>query len=175
MPTPANLRYHRTVASLNSYVSNLIRERWAEHRRAGGVENVGRKLDILDRVLSAVDPKAWGDETVRQLRDEIKTFLLAGERCAPDVAGAAGRLRRTPGHETSASMLAWTVYQLSLNPEARQRVLDEGASVFKNGARGTATDETDQFQARCAAPPHPPRSSLTGCHRRLCHSRRAMS
>lgn len=37
----------------------------------------------------------WSPSVVRQVRDEIKTFVLAG-------------------HETSASMLAWSLYELSL-------------------------------------------------------------
>ena len=49
--------------------------------------------------------------TVRQLRDEIKTFLLAG-------------------HETSASMLTWSLYELTQNPECMERAVAEGRCVL---------------------------------------------
>ena len=81
----------RTVRRLNAYVCDVIRKRWAERQAAG--ENYEDK-DILDRVLSAVDPATWGEDVVLELRDQIKSFILAG-------------------HETSASMLTWTVYQLT--------------------------------------------------------------
>jgi cytochrome P450 len=74
MPTPEHWRFKRTVGKLNAYVSNLIRERWAVHRSG----KVQAEPDILDRILSTIDPNDWGEHWVRQLRDEIKTFLLAG-------------------------------------------------------------------------------------------------
>ena len=41
--------------------------------------------DILDRAMSAVDPDAWGEHSVKQLRDEIKTFLLVSLMVNPDL------------------------------------------------------------------------------------------
>ena len=49
-------------------------------------------------------------DLVEQLRDEIKSFILAG-------------------HETSASMLTWTVYQLTQNPRCLEHVIAESRSV----------------------------------------------
>jgi cytochrome P450 len=46
-------------------------------------------------------------EDAIHLRNEIKSFLLAG-------------------HETSASMLTWTVFQLTQNPDIAQKVIEEG-------------------------------------------------
>jgi cytochrome P450 len=45
----------------------------------------------------------WSTAIETQLCYEIKTFLLAG-------------------HETSAAMLMWSVYELSRNEEAREQV-----------------------------------------------------
>ena len=45
------------------------------------------------------------------LRDEIKSFLLAG-------------------HETSASMLTWTMFELTQNPGVAARVVEEGRCVL---------------------------------------------
>ncbi|KDD71864.1 cytochrome P450, partial [Helicosporidium sp. ATCC 50920] len=62
----------------------------------------------MDRILSALEARGetWGPATERQLVFEIKTFLLAG-------------------HETSAAMLSWTLYELSVRPDLRARVREE--------------------------------------------------
>ena len=48
--------------------------------------------------------------TVRQLRDEIKTFMLAG-------------------HETSAAMMTWATYELSRRPDIMEKAKEEGRYV----------------------------------------------
>lgn len=53
--------------------------------------------------MANVDPATWSEATVLQLRDEFKSFILAG-------------------HETSASMMTWCVYQLAMNPDALSKV-----------------------------------------------------
>jgi len=50
--------------------------------------------------------------TVQQIRDEVKTFILAG-------------------HETSASMLTWSLYELMCNKQCLDEVLLEAKNVFK--------------------------------------------
>ena len=67
------------------------------------------------------DPKEWGEHMVRQLTDEIKTFLLAG-------------------HETSASMLTWSLLELCKNPHILEKVKAEGKGIFTDGARGKGED-----------------------------------
>ena len=67
LPTPANFSYLKTVSALNTYVSNLIRERWKQHGLK--LEN-GEKIenpDILDRILLAVEPKNWNEVTRRAI------------------------------------------------------------------------------------------------------------
>lgn len=83
--------------------------------------------DILDRILNALDPADWGEHWVRQLRDEIKTFLLAG-------------------HETSASMLTWSIFELSRNPKALAKTLNEGRSAFPNGVRVSGATGAAEFE-----------------------------
>lgn len=129
LPTPQNFKFHRTVSRLNDYVSDLIRKRWAEHRKG----NIQEEPDILDRILAAIDPATWGNETVRQLRDEIKTFLLAG-------------------HETSASMLTWSIYELTKNPKVLNKALAESRKVFTKGGRVGGADGAAQFE-RVELPP----------------------
>jgi cytochrome P450 len=58
-----------------------------------------------------VGPSEYGAAVEKQLCFEIKTFLLAG-------------------HETSAAMLTWTMYELSRNGAAMGRVVCEAEHVF---------------------------------------------
>ena len=138
-------QYH--VYRLNHYVSTLIRQRWklrCEERRGSGdnsdvasetesstPSNNGttiqqqqqqphhhhrppppprRRQDILDKILLVYETNV-GDNTdaktnsttlpesiVKQVRDELKTFMLAG-------------------HETSAALMTWTIYELLLDQE----------------------------------------------------------
>lgn len=108
LPTPTNLHFHRTVGKLNSFITNLIEGRRDERRRG---DKPKRDADILDRVIGAVEADLETEATVRQLRDEVKTFLLAG-------------------HETSSMMLTWSLYQLTRNPRCMERVRAEARAVF---------------------------------------------
>ena len=91
--------------------------------------------DMLDRILASINPSEWGavsgriktphfffannffahsssarsnvQSVLRELRDEMKSFVLAG-------------------HETSASMLTWSMYELSLNNDILNKLLKEG-------------------------------------------------
>jgi cytochrome P450 len=101
------------VSQLNSYVSNLISTRWAERRETGK-----RMDDILDLVLDAYEkehqkgqPKTIPAHAIRQIRDEFKTFMLAG-------------------HETSASMMTWALYEMMGNDTIMKEVATEGEEVF---------------------------------------------
>ena len=100
--------------------------RWAKHQEARADGREPPLVDILDRLVSSVDPAAWGESCVTQLRDEIKTFILAG-------------------HETSASMLTWSVYELTQNPEVLEKVLAEGRKIFPDTTSAPAGDR-DKFQ-----------------------------
>lgn len=59
----------------------------------------------------------WDAALETQLCYEVKTFLLAG-------------------HETSASMLTWSVYELSRNPACLAKVREEAARVYGKAAVG---------------------------------------
>ena len=102
--------YH--VRQLNTYVSSLIRKRWND-RRNGGL----RKDDILDLALDVYEKDHSKHSVipagaVRQLRDEFKTFMLAG-------------------HETSASMMTWALYELMANSSLMEEVARESETVFE--------------------------------------------
>lgn len=127
-------KYLWTVRRLNVYVSHLIRQRWQLRRQTRGT-NDAREQDILDKVLSVYEhecgnaiPQTLPETAVRQFRDEMKTFMLAG-------------------HETSAAMMTWALYEL-MGDKSRLEdpLLKESASVFDpqiDWATATANDLPD--------------------------------
>ena len=115
LPLPATFAHAKAIKELNRYITTLIQERRSDF------VNGKRKNDILDRILEGVQDEEWTDDVVRQLRDEIKTFLFAG-------------------HETSSSMLTWTMYELNKNPEQLSRVIQEATDVFNDGTVDSTLD-----------------------------------
>lgn len=133
LPIPAWFKFKRDVKTLNDFITKLIVERWSlrqhdeETFKTSGT-TTSRKLDVLDKSLSAVTPEEWTPETINQIRDEMKTFILAG-------------------HETSASMLTWTLYELCLNETFLKTVRDEMQLVFK-GRIDPTTGEVTSLPSR---------------------------
>lgn len=101
-------QYNSRVKKLNNYIINILRE-----RRAARGRGEQPKGDILDRVMTFVEERGepWGPGVEEQLCYEVKTFLLAG-------------------HETSAAMLTWSVFELSQNEEALAAVRKEAAAAL---------------------------------------------
>jgi cytochrome P450 len=111
VPTRGNLRLRRAVQRLDEVVYRLIRE-----RRRSGVDR-GDLLGMLIATRHEDDGSALSD---REVRDQAMTLMLAG-------------------HETTANALAWTIYLLGRNPDARERVEREIDAVL-GGRRPTAAD-----------------------------------
>eukprot|EP01041_Mallomonas_annulata_P012731 gene12731-26816_t len=113
LPTPSWFKFNRDVKKLNDYVTNLITNRWTLRLQEQQNKNSQseRKQDILDICLAAIKEEEWDQKFINQIRDEVKTFILAG-------------------HETSASMLTWTLYELTQNSEYMQRARKEAEDVF---------------------------------------------
>jgi cytochrome P450 len=115
IPSPAWFKFKRDVAKLNDYVVGLIKKRWALREQEKESVNKGndRKKDILDKILSSIPKEEWNDEAIEVVRDQIKTFVLAG-------------------HETSASMLSWALYELNMpqNKPYLEKVIEESNQVF---------------------------------------------
>ncbi len=114
-------RYIFGVRRLNNYVSKLIVTRWKSrqddtkrHKTSVGE----RKSDILDKVLDHFERENPGQNLnsrwIRQLRDEFKTFMLAG-------------------HETSAAMMTWAFFELMKNSELNEEV-SNSPSTYSNEA-----------------------------------------
>jgi cytochrome P450 len=94
LPLPSNRRFSKARALLDETVYRIIRERRSSRCDEG---------DFLSKLLLAVDDEGDGTGmTDAEARDEIMTMFLAG-------------------HETTATMLTWTIYLLAVNPEAEAR------------------------------------------------------
>lgn len=96
VPTPANLRFQRVRARMQTVVERVIEG----HRRG-----VTDSKTFLGRLLTARDDSGHAMDD-KQLRDEVLTFLLAG-------------------HETSAAGAAWTIYELCQHPQWARAIVDE--------------------------------------------------
>jgi cytochrome P450 len=103
------------VRRLNELVYGIIKERRADQTDRG---------DLLSMLMAARDEdgEAMSDE---QLRDEVITLFLAG-------------------HETTALVLTWTWYLLSLHPEKEARLLTEVNDVL--GSRTPTVDDIPRLR-----------------------------
>ncbi|RKP17874.1 cytochrome P450, partial [Rozella allomycis CSF55] len=107
-------QFDQSMKYVESVVKNVIEER----RKSGVKVDPNQPRDFLDIMLSVADP-----ETGKMLPDEnlihnCITFLVAG-------------------HETTASMLSWTLYLVATHPEVNERICYEIDTVcgdaFKEG------------------------------------------
>ena len=104
----AALRYRRNVRALDGCIKSVIRAR-REGRAAAAAKGLpAPAADILDHVLASIErsDEPWTAATETQLCFEVKTFLLAG-------------------HETSAAMLCWSLFELSRRADLAARVRAE--------------------------------------------------
>jgi cytochrome P450 len=88
----------RVRTELERIVSTLIAIRRAEHRRSEPIRG-----DLLDLMMTARDGETGEAMSSRQLLDEILTLFSAG-------------------HETTASVLAWSCWLLASHPEVADRL-----------------------------------------------------
>lgn len=97
IPTPFNLRERKAVKVLDNVIYEII-----DKRRKEGIS----KSDLLSMLLDARDEETGEAMDNRQLRDEVMTIFIAG-------------------NETTANAMAWTLYLLSQNPEAEEKMIRE--------------------------------------------------
>jgi cytochrome P450 len=91
----------RAIAFLDAHVQRMIDDR----RRA----SAGRS-DLLTLLLAARDEETGARMSDRQVRDEVLTLFVAG-------------------HETTATGLAWTIYEACKNPEIYAAMTREADAV----------------------------------------------
>jgi cytochrome P450 len=110
-PTPDNRRAARAQRALYAVVDDLI----AQRERDGAVGE-----DLVSRLLRARDSDSGGAMDLQQVRDEALIFLLAG-------------------HETTSTVLTFTLHLLGRHPSEQQLVHDEIDAVL-GGRPPTAAD-----------------------------------
>ena len=105
VPLPRHLRFRKARRELDRIVLDIVRQR---------TQSGDGSDDALSRLMA--DYAAEPDEKVRrrQLRDELVTILLAG-------------------HETTASTVSWTWYELHRHPEVGERMRAEAREVLGDG------------------------------------------
>jgi cytochrome P450 len=132
--TRAGAAYKRGIARLDDYITRLLRARWAARSKNSNNGNADGSspvyTDILERMLASIAARgeAWSPALETQLCFDVKTFLLAG-------------------HETSAAMLTWTLYELCCGggvdggegTEALAAVRAEAAAVLGVSGGGAPT------------------------------------
>jgi cytochrome P450 len=98
LPLPANIRWLKAKARLDSTIYRMINE-----RRASGED----RGDLLSMLLLAQDEEGdGGSMTDEQLRNEAMTLFIAG-------------------HETTANALTWTWYLISQHADVEARLHEE--------------------------------------------------
>jgi cytochrome P450 len=110
-PTPDNRRAARAQRALYAVVDDLI----AQRERDGAVGD-----DLVSRLLRARDSDSGGAMDLQQVRDEALIFLLAG-------------------HETTSTVLTFTLHLLGRHPSEQRLVHDEIDAVL-GGRPPTAAD-----------------------------------
>jgi cytochrome P450 len=116
-PTRENREFADAVATLEGVIDDLLeqREGTIEDGPTAVSESGAEPMDLTSILLRARDR---GEQSEKQLRDELMTMLLAG-------------------HDTTALALSYTLYLLSEHSEARERHLAEIDDVVGN-ERATA-------------------------------------
>jgi len=88
-------RFSRNVEAMHELADRLV----AQRRREG---DVGSRGDLLDRMLTGVDPQTGQSLDDENIRYQLVTFLIAG-------------------HETTSGLLSFTVHLLLDNPDVLAR------------------------------------------------------
>jgi cytochrome P450 len=117
LPTPANRRVRKTLATLDQVVGRVI-------ARRRSMPNETRPADLLSTLIAARDETTGETMDDHQIRDEVMTFLVAG-------------------HETTANGLAWTWYLLSTHPLVARRLRDELRATL--AGRDIGADDVDKL------------------------------
>jgi len=123
VPTLSWFQQEQRLRKLNNFIKTVVEKRWRDYT------SETQPRDLLDQMIAALKKKGkeWSADLFEQMCYELKTFLLAG-------------------HETSASMLAWSLYELLRKPEYLAKVRKEADRVFANEDTTPGQKELDTMQ-----------------------------
>ena len=97
-----------SVPAFRRQQARVDREILAEISRRRALTDLDERQDILSMLVQATDED--GEHlTDEELRDELMTLLIAG-------------------HETTATMLSWAIHDLARDPDAQERLAEEGGA-----------------------------------------------
>lgn len=118
---------HMPIASLeelkdNTAYTNALVGSMIDQKRS--CDRSGEPSDLLEILVDARDEDSGAKLSDDDLIDHIKTFLFAG-------------------HETTSTLLAWTVYELSQAPAVMARIREELATVL--GERDVTYGDLDKL------------------------------
>lgn len=110
IPTPKNQRLKRAKQTIREFITDIVAQRREE----------GLGQDLLSMLMSAKDADTGELMTDEQLHDEVLITFFAG-------------------HETTASLLTWTLFNLSKNPRVEDKLHAELQQVL--GGRSPSLDD----------------------------------
>ena len=118
LPTPARKSFDRAMATLDDIIYGVIaRRRRAEHEHGHPKDLVA----LLEAAVARADGPPLSDEDIR---DEILTMFIAS-------------------YETTATTLAWALYELAHHPSYRQKIAQEADAAL--GDRAPRLDDLPQL------------------------------
>ncbi|XP_078657954.1 cytochrome P450 4F4-like [Branchiostoma floridae x Branchiostoma belcheri] len=122
--TPMGYRFRKLCRLVHQHSETVIRERRQALKHQEGHQDSpgqGKKyLDFLDILLKTKDEDGNGLSDA-EIRDEVDTFMFEG-------------------HDTTASGLSWTLYNLARHPEYQERCRQEANSVLEGRSEVTSPD-----------------------------------
>jgi cytochrome P450 len=118
VPTTKNRELKEALAVFDGIVTHMLEE------RRSGRASPATKGDVLSMLMAARDEETGEGMSDRQLRDEALTMIIGG-------------------HETTATVLTWTFYLLSLNPAVERRLRAHVREVL--GDRDPTADDLQKL------------------------------
>lgn len=114
---------NEAAAAFRAVLGDIISDRLGRPADAG-------RSDLLDQLIALRKAQPGGNPTLERMIDDVATFVVAG-------------------HETTASVVAWTLYLLSQDARALQRARDEAEVVMHGGIAPEHWPEHLTFTLAC--------------------------
>lgn len=100
-------QHREDITAVHRIVDEIVARRRAE-------PNTGTESDLLDLMLTSLDPETQQPLSDENIRNQILTFLVAGQ-------------------ETSAGVISFALHFLSTNPDVADKVRGEVETVYPDG------------------------------------------